>query len=94
GNAISQELGAIVEGGAATFKLWAPTAQDVALIIYDENLKEETTVAMKEDSATGIWVSEAQSNVVNKYYRYKVKVYHPTTGVIETRLVTDPYSLS
>ncbi|MEP7742134.1 pullulanase-type alpha-1,6-glucosidase [Vibrio parahaemolyticus] len=94
GNAISQELGAIVEGGAATFKLWAPTAQDVALIIYDENLKEETTVAMKEDSATGIWVSEAQSNVVNKYYRYQVKVYHPTTGVIETRLVTDPYSLS
>ncbi|MCV5856080.1 hypothetical protein OFN53_36240, partial [Escherichia coli] len=78
GNAIGQELGAIVEGGAATFKLWAPTAQDVDLIIYDENLAEEATVAMTEDPATGIWVSEAQSNVVNKYYRYQVKVYHPT----------------
>ncbi|MDF4861755.1 DUF3372 domain-containing protein, partial [Vibrio parahaemolyticus] len=89
-----QELGAIVEGGAATFKLWAPTAQDVDLIIYDENLAEEATVAMTEDPATGIWVSEAQSNVVNKYYRYQVKVYHPTTGVVETRLVTDPYSMS
>ncbi|WP_146493434.1 hypothetical protein, partial [Vibrio cyclitrophicus] len=63
GNAIGQELGAIVEGGAATFKLWAPTAQDVDLIIYDENLAEEATVAMTEDPATGIWASEAQSNV-------------------------------
>ncbi|MCG3730774.1 pullulanase-type alpha-1,6-glucosidase [Vibrio cincinnatiensis] len=94
GDAISQKLGAIVEGSATTFKVWAPTAQDVDLIIYDENLAEEATVVMTEDPETGIWASEAQSNVVNKYYRYQVKVYHPTTGVIETRLVTDPYSLS
>ncbi|GAB7227419.1 pullulanase-type alpha-1,6-glucosidase [Vibrio rotiferianus] len=94
GNAIGQELGAIVEGTAATFKLWAPTAQEVELVLYDENLNEQATVAMTEDPATGIWASEAQSNVVNQYYRYQVKVYHPTTGKIETRLVTDPYSLS
>ncbi|MHA2771328.1 pullulanase-type alpha-1,6-glucosidase [Vibrio harveyi] len=94
GNAIGQELGAIVDGNAATFKLWAPTAQDVDLIIYDADLKEQATVAMTEDPATGIWASEAQSDVLNKYYRYQVKVYHPTTGVVETRLVTDPYSLS
>ncbi len=94
GNAIGQELGAIVEGGAATFKLWAPTAQNVSLIIYDENLQEESTVPMTEDTVTGIWSSEPQSSVVNKFYRYQVKVYHPTTGAVETRLVTDPYSLS
>ncbi|WP_322805072.1 pullulanase-type alpha-1,6-glucosidase [Vibrio alfacsensis] len=94
GNAIGQELGAIVEGNAATFKLWAPTAQNVALIIYDENLKEVSTIEMTENSETGIWASEAQGNVLNQYYHYKVTVYHPTTGVVETRLVTDPYSLS
>lgn len=94
GNAISEELGAIVEGSAATFKLWAPTAQDVDLIIYDANFAEEATVAMTENPETGIWESEAQGNVLNKFYRYQVKVYHPTTGVVETRLVTDPYSLS
>ncbi len=94
GNAIGQELGAIVEGNAATFRLWAPTAQDVDLIIYDADLKEESTVAMTENPTTGIWASEAQSDALNKYYRYEVKVYHPTTGVVETRLVTDPYSLS
>ncbi|MCA0936801.1 pullulanase-type alpha-1,6-glucosidase [Vibrio alginolyticus] len=94
GNAISQELGAIVEGSAATFKLWAPTAQEVSLIIYDENLTEESTVTMTEDSTTGIWATESQSDVLNKFYRYQVTVYHPTTGVVETTLVTDPYSLS
>ncbi|BBM67365.1 pullulanase [Vibrio alfacsensis] len=94
GNAIGQELGAIVDGNAATFKLWAPTAQNVDLIIYDENLKEVSTIEMTENSETGIWASEAQGNVLNQYYHYKVTVYHPTTGVVETRLVTDPYSLS
>ncbi|WP_423840778.1 pullulanase-type alpha-1,6-glucosidase [Vibrio mytili] len=94
GNAMGQSLGAIVEGGAATFKLWAPTAQDVSLVIYDDNLQEESTVTMTEDTTTGIWMSEPQSNVVNKFYRYQVTVYHPTTGAVETRMVTDPYSLS
>ncbi len=94
GNAVSAELGAVVSGSDADFKLWAPTAQDVQLIIYDAALNEEATVAMTEDTQTGIWSSGTQSGVINKFYRYQVKVYHPTTGDIETRLVTDPYSLS
>ena len=49
---------------------------------------------MTESTETGIWATDAVSNAVNSYYRYQVKVYHPTTGNIETRLVTDPYSLS
>nr|WP_211092026.1 pullulanase-type alpha-1,6-glucosidase [Vibrio agarilyticus] len=94
GNAISQTLGAIVESDDATFKLWAPTAQNVELVIYDADLKQEAKVAMTADAKTGIWASETQSDVVGKFYRYQVKVYHPTTGVVETREVTDPYSLS
>ncbi len=94
GNAIAEELGAIVSGSDADFKLWAPTAQDVQLIIYDAELNEETTVSMTEDTQTGIWSSDIQSGVLNKFYRYQVTVYHPITGKIETRLVTDPYSLS
>ncbi len=63
GNAIGQELGAIVDGSAATFKLWAPTAQEVSLIIYDENLTQESATTMTEDAVTGIWSSESQSYV-------------------------------
>ncbi|CAH6847530.1 Pullulanase [Vibrio chagasii] len=94
GNAMGEELGAIIDGSAATFKLWAPTAQDVELVLYSEDLKSSQVIPMTESTETGIWATEAVSNAVNMYYRYQVKVYHPTTGNIETRLVTDPYSLS
>ncbi|MEZ8649298.1 pullulanase-type alpha-1,6-glucosidase [Vibrio splendidus] len=94
GNAMGEELGAIVEGSAATFKLWAPTAQDVELVLYSEDLQSSQVFAMTESTETGIWTTDAVPNAVNSYYRYQVKVYHPTTGNIETRLVTDPYSLS
>ncbi|MFA0562510.1 pullulanase-type alpha-1,6-glucosidase [Vibrio sp. 10N.222.51.C8] len=94
GNAMAEELGAIVEGSAATFKLWAPTAQDVELVLYSEDLKSSQVFPMTESTETGIWATGAVPNAVNSYYRYQVKVYHPTTGNIETRLVTDPYSLS
>ncbi|MGL6316329.1 pullulanase-type alpha-1,6-glucosidase [Vibrio sp. WXL103] len=94
GNAISEELGAIVEGNDATFKLWAPTAQSVELVIYEDDKTVDQTVTMTVDPVTGIWASDMLSGVVGKYYRYGVTVYHPTTKSILTRLVTDPYSLS
>ncbi len=46
GNAMGEELGAIVEGSAATFKLWAPTAQDVELVLYSEDLQSSQVIPM------------------------------------------------
>ncbi|MFA0087400.1 pullulanase-type alpha-1,6-glucosidase [Vibrio sp. 10N.261.51.F12] len=94
GNAINETLGALVSGSDATFKVWAPTAQSVALEIYDADKKLEDTVSMTENADNGVWSSDVVSGVVTKFYRYNVKVYHPTTQVVEERLVTDPYSVS
>ncbi|PMH46591.1 DUF5116 domain-containing protein [Vibrio sp. 10N.286.49.B3] len=97
GNAINETLGAIVSGTDAEFKLWAPTAQNVSLTIYDYVEGQHSVLStheMTEDPNTGIWQSESISDVVDKFYRYTVTVYHPTTKEIETREVTDPYSLS
>lgn len=94
GDAMSEELGAIVEGSSATFKLWAPTAQSVSLEIYDNDKGLEETITMNENTDNGVWSSDPVSGAVGKFYRYKVTVYHPTTGKVEERLVTDPYSLS
>ncbi|WP_139683753.1 pullulanase-type alpha-1,6-glucosidase [Vibrio tasmaniensis] len=93
GNAMGETLGAIVEGNTTTFKLWAPTAQDVELVLYSEDRQSSKVIPMTESLESGIWTTDSISNAVNSYYRYQVKVYHPTTGNIETRLVTDPYSL-
>lgn len=94
GNAIDEDLGAIIEGNDATFKLWAPTATAVSVTIYDDELKMEETLPMNEDPETGVWSSEVVAGVVGKFYRYGVTVYHPTLEKILSLPVTDPYSMS
>ncbi len=49
---------------------------------------------MDFDSETGVWSITGESDWKGQYYLYKVEVYAPSTGKIETNLVTDPYSLS
>lgn len=94
GNAISEELGAIVNGSRTEFKLWAPTAQNVDLYIYNKKKKQTKKINLAENSETGVWESGQVKGVVGDYYRYEVTVYHPTTKRIETVMVTDPYSHS
>lgn len=94
GNAINEELGALITGNDAEFKLWAPTAQRVTVEIYNDDKTLDSIYMMTEDTDTGVWSSDIVSGAVNKFYRFEVTVYHPTTGKVERVLVTDPYSLS
>lgn len=94
GNAIAEPLGAIVDSGNTQFKLWAPTAQNVSLYLYDADKQQTQEIQLVEDPKTGIWGSDNLKDVIGSFYRYEVTVYHPVTKQIETRMVTDPYSLS
>ena len=49
---------------------------------------------MVRDDATGVWSLTGDASWDGWYYLYEVEVYAPTTGQVETNLVTDPYSLS
>jgi pullulanase-type alpha-1,6-glucosidase len=49
---------------------------------------------MQWDSKTGVWTVTGNADWKNKFYLYEVNVYVPSTGKIETNLVTDPYSFS
>ncbi|GAB1621444.1 pullulanase-type alpha-1,6-glucosidase [Agarivorans albus] len=95
GGALAEELGAIVSGDDVSFKVWAPTAQSVRLYLYNDGEEGLTSAGSfdMEEAANGVWSSE-QTGAVGKYYRYEVTVYHPTTETVETRMVTDPYSLA
>lgn len=86
--------GAIVEGGNVTFRLWAPTAKSVKLALFDEQHKALGERAMTQDEASGSWSLQGGSDLVGKYYRYAVEVYHPVSRKLESYQVTDPYSLS
>ncbi len=93
GAARERHLGVRVEGNAAQFKLWAPTAQRVLLCVYERgDGAAREAQAMRFERDTGIW-SARESRVDGQYYRYAVDVFVRGTGLVRN-LVTDPYSIS
>ena len=84
-----KDLGATWTKDKTTFKLWAPTAQDVKLNLYKSGTKGtndliETLTMVKGDK--GVWSVEKAGNLNGKYYTYSVTV----NG--QTNEVCDPYA--
>lgn len=86
--------GAVVEGGNVTFRVWAPTARSVKLALFDGQHKPLGERTMTLDEASGSWSVQGGSELVGKFYRYDIQVYHPVSRKLESYQVTDPYSLS
>ena len=101
------DLGATISSKGTSFKLWAPTAKAVELLLYNpeevvtsnngglnSEIKPEKTIALTEDVKTGVWQTQITSNLFGRYYQYRLSLYHPETQQVETLVTTDPYSLS
>jgi pullulanase len=88
-------LGAHFAEGAVEFRLWAPTAQKVRLLIYDSSNGSVPTIYPMTQKDLGVWETKAgnYSWVNQKYYLYEVTVFSRPEGQIVTNVVTDPYSL-
>ena len=77
-----------------TFKLWAPTAQQVMLCTYGAGKnRADTLEAMTLDDASGIWSASMPGDLSGRTYRYLVDVFVNGAGLMRNR-VTDPYSVS
>ncbi|WP_104991150.1 pullulanase-type alpha-1,6-glucosidase [Deinococcus sp. NW-56] len=86
-------LGVTWAGGRPTLRLWAPTAQDVKLRLSNADGSGERTVALTRD-AKGVWSATGEPGWKGLGYRYEVRVFAPSTGKVETNLVTDPYAVA
>lgn len=75
-------------------RLWAPTAQQVNIKVYDASKALQSTQTMTVDSDTGIWSIELDGSVDRQFYRFELTVYHHTNHIFETLESTDPYSVS
>ena len=90
------ELGALWTEEKTTFKLWAPTADEVKLNLYESGTDGtedciETLEMTKVVSGNGVWTVEKEGDLHGKYYTYTVDVngkeveacdpYARTTGV-------------
>jgi pullulanase len=74
-------------------KLWAPTAQNVSLLLYNSanDASPEKTIVMHEHN--GVWVARGTSDWKGKYYLYSVNVYVPADKAVDTNVTSDPYSI-
>ncbi len=81
------DLGAFYAKNATNFKLWAPTADSVAILIYkspDKNdlFKKEKLTIQKN----GIWTIQMNQDLANYYYIYEIII----DGKIN--FIVDPYA--
>jgi pullulanase len=87
-------LGVSVERKRTSFRLWAPTAQQAALCLYDSGEARAGAVTqMRFDPRTGAWSADSEGDLSGRYYKYAVDVVVDGMGVVRN-LVTDPYSVS
>jgi len=89
-------LGVTYEDGVPVLRVWAPTAQRVRVMLFEDSDPETRgePVVMRIDPETGVWTLVGEPEWDRQYYLYEVRVFAPSTGAVETNLVTDPYSVS
>ncbi|WP_051177361.1 type I pullulanase [Helcococcus sueciensis] len=94
------ELGAIYSSESTEFKVWAPTAKNIDLIIYDGRFEEgsdKNRELVNEEKYTsyqmtrndkGVWSYKLDGDQLGKAYMFNVDVYDNKT------LAIDPYAKS
>jgi pullulanase len=88
------QLGVSVEGKSTAFTVWAPTAQQAAVCVYNgASGSVRAAYQMVFDSATGAWSVKVPGDLTGKYYKYAVDVPVDGMGIVRN-LVTDPYAVS
>lgn len=90
------DLGVTWSGSVPTLRVWAPTAKNVTLHLFNDSLTTttSTTYTMALNPASGVWSVAGDATWKSKFYLYEVEVYVHSTGQVEHNIVTDPYSFS
>jgi pullulanase/glycogen debranching enzyme len=87
-------LGVDIGDKRTSFTVWAPTAQQAAVCVYNTAGSNARAVyQMHFDQATGAWNAAVPGDITGKYYTYAVDVPVNGAGIVRN-LVTDPYSIS
>ena len=88
-------LGATIGEDGTRFALWAPTATNVSLCLYDGAATPAAGIDvhwMSVDPASGVWTHRIPADLRGHRYAFLVDVQVPGLGLVRNR-VTDPYAL-
>ena len=69
------ELGAVYSKSSTSFRVWAPTSDDVKVKFYESGDSEQYTriVNMSFNKSTGLWSASVKGDLKNTYYNYLFK---------------------
>ncbi|MEZ0064689.1 pullulanase-type alpha-1,6-glucosidase [Streptacidiphilus sp. MAP12-20] len=81
--------------GTPTLSVWAPTAQQVSLELFD-SAKATTPklFPMRRQDSSGVWSVTGVPDWIGRFYRYRVTVWAPSVQKLVSNEVTDPYSVA
>ncbi len=80
-----EDLGNTYRPEATSFRLWAPTASDVQVLLYEsETGPLQRQIAMQRDE-NSTWYTRVSGNLQNWYYLYQVTVHDTVQNAV------DPY---
>jgi pullulanase len=80
------DLGANCFGEYTVFKVWAPTAKHLKVVIYNEYFDEYGNEYNMAKDESGVWELTLKGDYKNKYYNYKVTINE------SERETPDPYA--
>ncbi len=89
-----KELGCIVEPDRTIFRLFAPRATGVTLVLFDRyDQTRGTEFAMVLDSSDGVWEYIMKGSLFGKYYGYRVDGPPGNNEMFDSSIIIgDPYS--
>lgn len=85
------DLGARYTPKSTTFRVWAPTARHVDLMIFQTGHETETPRVLSMDrSVNGTWALTVAGDLKNQYFRYRLR-HEGHTHAVEA---VDPYAVA
>lgn len=75
-------------------RLWAPTAIQVALVVFDDAQTAQSQILPMTEETLGYWSYKGPREFDRKYYVFRVTRFSPRSGRIETVDSADPASFS
>ncbi len=84
------DLGVTYQPQQSAFKLWAPTAKTVSVILFDDERSESSKHVTMQRDADGIWSASIPGDLDGKYYLYEISQENLNDGGVVRAI--DPYA--
>jgi len=86
------DLGAVYSRSATTIKLWAPTASNVSVEVFNGPASTSFSLMPMTCDPAGIWSATLPGDLAGKYYLYQVTLPESTDRPATVVEVNDPYA--